>query len=91
MKENRTIKELKNTRVKTTFKVEVEIDLPYLDNKEWINQRLEEVLSKVSENISKNDINGHFSGEDNYNMGHRYEVFYGYDEEEEYSLDDYDG
>lgn len=90
MKENRTIKELKNTRVKTTFKVEVEIDLPYLDNKEWINQRLEEVIEKVYTNIIKNDTDGHFSGEDNYNMGHRYEVFYGYDEEEEYSLDDYD-
>ena len=80
MKDNRTIKELKDTRVKTTFKVEVEIDLPYL----------EEVLSKVSENISKNDINGHFSGEDNYNMGHRYEVFYGYEEEEEYNIHDWD-
>lgn len=90
MKDNRTIKELKDTRVKTTFKVEIEIDLPYLDNKEWINQRVEEVIEKVCMNIVKNDTDGHFSGEDNYNMGHRYEVFYGYEEEEEYNIHDWD-
>ena len=27
-----------------------------MDNKEYINQRLEEVLSKISNNISQNDI-----------------------------------
>ena len=58
MKDNRTFKELKNTRVTTTFKVEIKLDLPYLDNKEYINQRLEEVLSKISDNISQNNIEG---------------------------------
>lgn len=90
MKDNRTIKELKDTRVKTTFKVEVEIDLPYFDNKEYMNQRLEEVLSKISDNISKNDIEGYIYGEDDYNMGHKYEAFYNCYDEEEYNIDDYD-
>jgi hypothetical protein len=88
MKNNKTIQELKETRVKTTFKVEVEIDLPYYDHQEWIDQRLEEVIKKVYDQICKRDTEGHLNGEDAYCMGHKYEVFYGYDEEEEYNIND---
>ena len=89
MKGNRTIKELKNTRVKTTFKVEITLDLPYFDNHSHVNQRLSEALEEVLHRVNKNDTDGHFEKEDCYQMGHKTETFYGYEEEEEYNLDDY--
>lgn len=88
MKENRTIQELKNTRVKTTFKVEIEIDLPYLDNTDWLDQRLEDIMEDVYNKIRKRETDGHFERNDCYNMGHKWDVFYGYDEEIEYNTDD---
>lgn len=89
-KRAKTMDELKKTRIKTTFKVELEFDLPYLDNKSWIDQRLEEVMKEVYDRISKRDTDGHFDGEDCYNMTHRYEAFYGYDEEVEYMIDEHE-
>ena len=88
MKNNKTIQELKDTRVKTTFKVEVEIDIPYLDNDKCLNERLKEVMAEVLSRINKDDTDGHFDGEDSFSMGHKYEVFYGYEEEEAYNIHD---
>ena len=66
MKDNRTIKELKDTRVKTTFKVEITLDLPYFDNHSHVNQRLSEALEEVLHRVNKNDTDGHFEKEDCY-------------------------
>ena len=88
MKKYKTLRELKNTRVKTTFKVEIEIDLPYFDNEKFLNDRLKEVMTEVLSRINKDDTDGHFDGEDSFSMGHKYEVFYGYEEEEEYNIHD---
>ena len=52
-KRHRSITELRDTRVKTTFKVEITLDIPYLDNKEYVNTRLREVMEEILSRISK--------------------------------------
>lgn len=89
-KRHRSITELRDTRVKTTFKVEVVLDIPYLDNKEYANTRLREVMEEILSRISKNDIDGHIDTEDSWQMGHKMEAFYGIEEEEEYNIHDWD-
>lgn len=90
MKNNKTIQELKDTRVKTTFKVEITLDLPYFDNHSYVNQRLSETLEEILDRVNKNDTDGYFEKEDCYQMGHKTETFYGYEEEEEYNIHDWD-
>ena len=90
MKNNKTILELKDTRVKTTFKVEITLDLPYFDNHSYVNQRLSETLEEILDRVNKNDTDGYFEKEDCYQMGHKTETFYGYEEEEEYNIHDWD-
>ena len=89
-KRHRSIAELKDTRVKTTFKVEIEVDLPYFDNREYLNIRIRELLEKISTKVSENDTDGCIDTEDCYNMGHILKASYGYDEEEEYNIHDWD-
>ena len=84
---NKSLEELKSTRVKTTFKVEIEVDLPYLDNNDWLDQRIEEIMEEIYNKIRKRETDGHFERNDCYNMGHKCDVFFGYDEEIEYSTD----
>jgi hypothetical protein len=91
MKERtRSIQELRDTRVKTTFKVEITLDLPYFDNHSCVNQRLSEAIEEILHRVNKNDTDGHFEQEDCYQMGHKVETFYGYEEEEEYNIHDWD-
>jgi hypothetical protein len=91
MKRNpKTIKEMKDTRVKTTFKVEITLDLPYFDNHSYVNVRLREAVEEILTRINKEDTDGHFEQEDNYQMNHKTEVFYGYEEEQEYNIHDWD-
>lgn len=87
-KRHRSITELRDTRVKTTFNVEIILDLPYLDNKEYVNIRLREVIEEILSKISKNDIDGHIDTEDSWQMGHKMKAFYGIEEEEEYNIHD---
>ena len=89
MKDTRTIQELRDTRVKTTFKVEITLDLPYFDNHSHVNQRLSEALEEILHRVNKNDTDGHFEKEDCYQMRHKTETFYGYEEEEEYNIHDW--
>ena len=74
----------KRMRTNTTFKVEITIDLPSCDNNEWLNQRIKESVDMVLHYLNKDDFEGHLSGDDGDFMGHRYEIFYGYDEETDY-------
>ena len=89
-KRHRSIMELKDTRVRTTFKVEIVLDIPYFDNKQYVNTRLSEVMEEILSKINKNDPNGHIDTEDGWQMGHKIEAFYGYEDEEEYNIHDWD-
>ena len=89
-KEDIIFKGPKDMRTKTTFKVEIKLDLPSCDNREWVDQRLKEVMSKIMDNLNKNDFDGQLKGDDGNFMSHCYEAFYGYDEEEEYNANDWD-
>ena len=90
MKNNKTIQELKDTRVKTTFKVEITVDLPYFDKTDYLEVRLIDLLEEMMKKINQGCTDGHVSTEDNYNLGHKMEMFYGVEEEEEYNIHDWD-
>lgn len=89
MKDTRTIQELKDTRVKTTFKVEVTVDLPYFDNHNYLTMYLRDIMEEITKRVDGNDTDGHIVNEDNF-KGHKIETFYGTDEEEEYNIHDWD-
>ena len=90
MRKTKTIQKLNDTRVKTTFKVEITLDLPYLDNKNYVDKRLSEAMEEILSQINKGETDGHFDTEDCWKMGHKTEAFYGYEEEEEYNIHDWD-
>ena len=87
-KDRRTIQELKETRVETTFTVKITLDLPYFDNKEYLDKRLSEALEEIISRVNKGKTDGYFEKEDCWQMGHKTEVSYGYEEEEEYNVND---
>ena len=89
-KRHRSIEELRDTRVTTTFKVELTFDLPYLDNKKYLDQRLSEAIEEILSQINRGKTDGHFSTDDGYQMGHKTEALYGYEEETEYNIHDWD-
>lgn len=88
MKERtRSIQELRDTRVKTTFKVEIEVELPYLDNKDYLNMYLRDVLEEITKKVANDNTDGHISNEDTFKE-HKIESFYGVEEEEEWNIHD---
>ncbi len=89
MKNNKTIQELKNTRVKTTFEVKIEVELPYLDNKDCLNMYLRDVLEEITNKVANDNTDGHITNEDTF-KDHKVEAFYGVEEEEEYNTHDWD-
>lgn len=90
MKERiRTIKELRDTRVKTTFKIEIEVELPYLDNKNYLNMYLRDILEEITNKVDSHSTDGHIANEDTF-KGHKVEAFYGIEEEEEWNIHDLD-
>lgn len=90
MKEKiRTIQELRDTRVKTTFKIEIEVELPYLDNKKYLNMYLRDILEEITNKVDINNTDGHIVNEDTF-KGHKSEAFYGVEEEEEWNIHDLD-
>lgn len=89
MKKNKTIQELRDTRIKTTFKVEIEVELPYLDNKKYLDMYIHDILEEITKKVDNKDINGHFAKTDE-ELGHIIEVFYGIDEEQEWNIHDLD-
>ena len=88
-KRHRSITELRDTRVKTTFEVKIEVELPYLDNKDYLNMYLRNVLEEITKKVANDNTDGHITNEDNF-KGHKTEAFYGVEEEEEYNIHDWD-
>ena len=89
MKNNKTIQELRDTRVKTTFKVEVTIDLPYFHNHDYLTMHLSDIMEELSKRVDKNDTNGYFT-KTNDELRHYSEVSYEIEEEDEYNIHDND-
>lgn len=89
MKNNKTIQELKDTRVKTTFEVKVTVDLPCCDVHNYLNMYLRDIIEQITKKVDSNNTDGHFTKTDD-ELGHSSEVFYGIEEQEEYNIHDWD-
>jgi len=89
MKEKtRSIQELRDTRIKATFKVEIKVELPYLDENNYLNIYLRDVLEEITNKVA-NNTDGHITNEDTFKE-HKVEAFYGVEEEEEWNIHDWD-
>lgn len=90
MKERtKSIQELKDTRIKATFKVEIEVELPYLDKNNYLNMHLRDVLEEITNKVANDNTDGHITNEDTFKE-HKVEAFYGVEEEEEWNIHDWD-
>lgn len=87
MKTNKTIQELNDTRVKTTFEVKITVDLPYYDVHNYLNMYLRDIMEEITKRVDNNDTLGHIE-RTNDELGHSSETFYGVEEEEEYNIHD---